>query len=123
MEGGLGNDTLNGGATTDTLNQNNNNRVSYQNAGGAVSVDLAAGTASGAAGNDTLINFDQIRGSAYNDTLLGSDSTQSERFEGLAGDDSIDGRGGFDDVAYDRSTSAVNVNLATGTASDGSWRH
>jgi Ca2+-binding RTX toxin-like protein len=119
IEGGLGNDTLNGGAITDTLNQNNNNRVSYQNAGGAVSVDLAAGTASGAAGNDTLINFSQIRGSAYNDTLLGSDSTQSERFEGLAGDDSIDGRGGFDDVAYDRSTSAVNVNLATGTASDG----
>nr|WP_287665689.1 calcium-binding protein [Accumulibacter sp.] len=119
MEGGLGNDTLNGGATTDTLNQENNNRVSYQNAGGAVSVDLAAGTASGAAGNDILINFNQIRGSAYNDTLLGSDSTQSERFEGLAGDDSIDGRGGFDDVAYDRSTSAVNVNLATGTASDG----
>jgi Ca2+-binding RTX toxin-like protein len=119
IEGGLGNDTLNGGSITDTLNQNNNNRVSYQNAGGAVSVDLAAGTASGAAGNDTLINFSQIRGSAYNDTLLGSDSTQSERFEGLAGDDSIDGRGGFDDVAYDRSTSAVNVNLATGTASDG----
>ncbi len=119
MEGGLGNDTLNGGVTTDTLNQNNNNRVSYQNATGAVSVDLAAGTASGAAGNDTLINFDQIRGSAYNDTLLGSDSTLTERFEGIAGDDNIDGRGGFDDVAYDRSSSAVNVNLATGTASDG----
>jgi Ca2+-binding RTX toxin-like protein len=119
FEGGLGDDTMNGGVITDTLNQENNNRVSYQNATGAVSVDLAAGTASGAAGNDTLINFSQIRGSGYNDTLFGSDSTLTERFEGLAGNDSIDGRGGFDNVAYDRSTSAVNVNLVTGTASDG----
>jgi len=119
FEGGLGNDTMNGGVITDTLNQENNNRVSYQNATGAISVDLAAGTASGAAGNDTLINFSQVRGSGYNDTLFGSDSTLTERFEGLAGNDSIDGRGGFDDVAYDRSTSAVNVNLVTGTASDG----
>jgi Ca2+-binding RTX toxin-like protein len=95
---------MNGGVITDTLNQENNNRVSYQNASGAVSVDLAAGTASGAAGNDTLINFSQIRGSGYNDTLFGSDSTLTERFEGLAGNDSIDGRGGFDNVAYDRST-------------------
>ncbi|MER2626357.1 MAG: calcium-binding protein, partial [Accumulibacter sp.] len=119
FEGGQGDDTMNGGVITDTLNQENNNRVSYQNASGAVSVDLAAGTASGAAGNDTLINFSQIRGSGYNDTLFGSDSTLTERFEGLAGNDSIDGRGGFDDVAYDRSTSAVIVNLVTGTASDG----
>ncbi len=123
FEGGLGDDTMNGGVITDTLNQENNNRVSYQNATGAVSVDLAAGTASGAAGNDTLINFSQIRGSGYNDTLFGSDSTLTERFEGLAGNDSIDGRGGFDNVAYDRSTSAVNVNLVTGTASDGFGVH
>ncbi|WP_291849548.1 Calx-beta domain-containing protein, partial [Accumulibacter sp.] len=119
MEGGLGDDLLDGGAITDTLNQENNNRVAYHNATGAVTVDLAAGTASGAAGNDTLLNFNQIRGSAYNDTLLGSDGTLTERFEGRAGNDLINGRGGIDNVAYDSAPAAVSVNLNTGVASDG----
>ena len=35
IEGGAGNDSLNGGLITDTLNQTNGNRVSYQNATGA----------------------------------------------------------------------------------------
>jgi Ca2+-binding RTX toxin-like protein len=120
FEGGLGNDTLDGGAVTDTLNQNNNNRVSYQNASGAVTVSLKLGTASGAAGNDSLLNFTQIRGSAFNDTLEGSNGTTlTERFEGLAGNDSIDGGGGLDNVAYDRSPTGVTVNLFLGIASDG----
>ena len=72
---------------------------------------MAAGIASGAAGNDTLANFSQIRGSSYNDTLLGSDSVLTERFEGRAGNDIIDGRGGTDWAAYDSSSSAVIVEL------------
>ena len=35
IEGGAGNDTLDGGAITDTLNYDNSNRASYQNATGA----------------------------------------------------------------------------------------
>ena len=121
FEGGAGDDALDGGLITDTLNQENSNRVTYQNAGAAVTVDLAAGTATGAAtGNDTLANFNQVRGSSYGDTLLGSDNAVlTERFEGRGGNDTIDGRGGFDMVAYDQSPNAVIVNLLTGTASDG----
>ena len=70
IEGGAGNDTLDGGLITDTLNGDNNNRVNYQNATGAgVIVDFIAGTAVGAAGSnagsDTIANFNQVRGSRY----------------------------------------------------------
>ena len=121
FEGGAGDDALDGGLITDTLNQENSNRVTYQNAGAAVTVNLKLGTATGTAtGNDTLANFNQVRGSSYGDTLLGSDNAVlTERFEGRGGNDTIDGRGGFDMVAYDQSPNAVIVNLLTGTASDG----
>jgi Ca2+-binding RTX toxin-like protein len=120
FEGGAGNDTIDGGAISDTLSQTDSNRASYNSADAAVVVDLAAGTATGGAGDDSLININQVRGSAHDDTLLGSNRTDvSEQFEGRGGDDSIDGRGGFDIVRYDGATGGVIVNLVTGSASDG----
>ncbi|MGJ0223491.1 hypothetical protein ACQUZK_08835, partial [Streptococcus pyogenes] len=119
IEGGAGDDTLDGGAITDLANGTNSNRVTYQNAAAAVHVDLVAGTATGAAtGTDTLSNFNQVRGSGYSDTLLGTDRADvAEHFDGRGGNDSIDGRGGIDIVRYDGASGAVNVNLATGSAS------
>ena len=123
IEGGAGNDSLNGGLITDTLNQTNGNRVSYQNAtGGGVTVDFIAGTAVGAAGSDvgtdTLINFNEVRGSDFDDTLLGSNRTDvTELYEGRGGNDSIDGRGGFDIVRFDAATGDVTASLVSGTAS------
>ena len=122
FEGGAGNDILEGGAITDTLNGDNSNRVTYRNATGAgVTVDFIAGTAVGAvgsdAGNDTLVNFNQVQGSSFGDTLLGSNRTDvTEQFEGRGGNDTIDGRGGFDIVRYGSATAGVTVNLVTGTA-------
>jgi Ca2+-binding RTX toxin-like protein len=85
-----------------------------------VTVNLAAGTATGAAGNDTLININHVRGSHFgSDTLTGSNSSLTEQFEGRAGNDTIDGAGGIDMVRYDSATEGVNVNLATNTALDG----
>ena len=74
FEGGLGNDTIDGGAIN-AANAFSANRVTYQNAGAAVQVNLATGTATGADGNDTLININQVRGSGFDDTLTGSDTT------------------------------------------------
>jgi Ca2+-binding RTX toxin-like protein len=117
FEGGAGNDRIDGGAITDTLNGTNANRLTYQNAAAGVTVDLLAGTATGGAGTDTLLNFNQVRGSNFNDTLQGSNTTVlTEQFEGGRGDDSIDGRGGFDIVRFSSSTAGVTANLATGTA-------
>ncbi|MFN7572238.1 MAG: tandem-95 repeat protein, partial [Betaproteobacteria bacterium] len=119
FDGGVGDDTIDGGAISDTLNQENNNRVRYTGTGSAVTVDLAAGTASGGGGNDRLININQVRGGNLADVLRGSDSTLTEQFEGGAGNDSIDGRGGIDLARYDNAPGAVTVNLAPGIAYDG----
>ncbi|OGB58099.1 MAG: hypothetical protein A2503_07505 [Burkholderiales bacterium RIFOXYD12_FULL_59_19] len=119
IDGGAGDDMLDGGAITNGLNDN---RVNYQSTSGAgVVVDFLAGTAIGAngsnAGSDSLANFNQVRGSNFDDTLLGSNRTDvTEHFEGRAGNDSIDGRGGFDIVRYGSASTQVVVNLATGLA-------
>lgn len=119
FNGGAGDDVINGGAITDRLNQRNSNRVTYQTASAGVTVNLAEGTATGGGGNDTLANIVQLMGSNFNDMLIGSDTDLTEQFDGLAGNDTIDGQGGIDMVRYERSTSGVYANLATGTARDG----
>jgi Ca2+-binding RTX toxin-like protein len=119
FEGMAGNDTIDGGAIdADGLNSN---RVSYLNSSSAVSVNLSTGSArDGWGGTDTLININHVRGSNFGDRITGSNSTTvTEQFEGMAGNDTIDGAGGFDIVRYDRATRGVNVNLATGVARDG----
>ena len=95
----------------DTITGNGNTRVVYFNASAAVTVDLASGTGHGTAagdlakvGNDTFAGgVNGAFGGAYNDTLRGSDNTEPgsiEQFDGRGGDDTIDGRGGFDQVTY-----------------------
>jgi Ca2+-binding RTX toxin-like protein len=118
FEGQGGNDTIDGGLITDTLNGDNSNEASYRRAGAAVNVSLAAGTASGGAGNDVLLNINQVQGSSYNDTLAGSDRTDlTEFFQGRDGDDSINGGGGFDFAMFDSATAGITANLVTGVAS------
>lgn len=110
-----GNDSIDGGTGYDV--------VYYDNSPGAITVTLG-GTASGTAsdgwgGTDRLINIEDVRGSAFGDTLTGSDSGVYESFEGMAGNEVIDGKGGRDRASYDSSPAAINVNLATGVALDG----
>ncbi len=122
---GMGNDTIDGGTVSDWAG----NRINYFYAGAAVSVDLGAGrgdtlddTVANNAGHDVLVNINQVRGTAWADTLLGSDATAyTETYEGMQGDDTIDGRGGFDIVKYDWAgggvpESGVRVSLEEGTA-------
>lgn len=129
FEGGAGNDTIDGGAIN-AITQENSNRVSYQSSTAAVTVTLAdamqtttKGSATGGAGTDQLIRINQVRGSAFGDTLTGSNGTTlTEHFEGMGGNDTIDGLGGFDVVRYGNAGDAatgngVKVNLVTGTAS------
>lgn len=109
ISGTSGNDWLDGAGGIDAL--------SFANETGAVSVNLTTGAASGAAGNDTLFNFESIIGSAFGDTLIGGAS--NDTLLGGLGDDSLDGSGGNDVASYAGATAGVTVNLATGAASGG----
>ncbi|MDO8777747.1 MAG: Ig-like domain-containing protein, partial [Burkholderiaceae bacterium] len=117
FQGLAGNDTIDGGANI----ASSGNRVTYANSPAAVNASLSTGQASDGFGDtDTLINISFLRGSAFGDVLTGSDATgYTEFFDGRAGNDTIDGRGGRDTLRFDAATVGVNVNLATGTVSDG----
>ena len=86
LDGGTGNDTLVGGFGRDLAR--------YAGASGAVQVDLSAGTATGAAGNDTLTGIEDLIGSAFGDRLVGNDD--DNRLDGGAGDDTLSGGAGAD---------------------------
>ncbi len=83
-------DTIDGG--------DGNDNVSYTTHGSAVTVDLDAATGDdGAAGEaDTLVNIENIHGSAFSDTLIGN--SLSNTIYGQEGNDTISGLGGADNL-------------------------
>ncbi|WP_276017372.1 VCBS domain-containing protein [Bradyrhizobium sp. C-145] len=106
----------------DSITGNGNTRIAFTNATGLVTVDLLAGTASGDAstGSDTFSGVNAVMASMFNDVIYGSNNTAAtETFTGLAGDDSINGRGGFDLISYNNiyfSTGPVTIDFTAGTA-------
>jgi Ca2+-binding RTX toxin-like protein len=95
LEGMAGNDTLRGGAGDDSLVGGTGfDTASYAGAVSGVTVNLAAGTAVGGAGNDTLSEIEHVIGSSQDDALTG-DSTNN-RLEGGDGYDTLIGNGGAD---------------------------
>ena len=113
FEGMGGNNVITGNGST---------RVSFINSGTSVTVNLLTGTATGTEiGTDTIIGgVSAIRASNSNDTLTGSDNAAdtTEAFDGRGGNDSIDGKGGFDRAVYNVDTgtfSGITVNMAAGT--------
>ena len=118
LDGRDGNDHLDGGADSDM--------VTYANAGAGVTVNLGAGTASGGAGADTLVGFEDVRGSSFADALIGNSLNNyiaggagNDRLDGGLGDDYLDAGADSDMVDYASAGAGVTVNLATGTASGG----
>lgn len=117
--GNKGNDTIDGGTGYD--------RADYHNSPAPVTVQLGGegeGRASDGFGTqDVLRNIEAVSGTAFDDTLLGSDVGTLESFEGLWGNDTIDGRGGVDRLDLRRSgtgvTVVLGVNGADGYALDG----
>ena len=91
LDGGAGNDTIDGGNGFDT--------ASYASAASGVSVTLAlfGGQDTLGAGIDTLLNIENLTGSAHNDTLLGNAAANA--ISGGAGNDIIDGAAGADSMS------------------------
>lgn len=96
-----GDNVLDGGGGVDT--------VSYAGATAGVHVDLGTSASQDTvgAGHDTLLNFENVTGTAFNDVLAGN-----------SGDNVISGGGGVDTVSYAGATAGVTVSLAVATAQD-----
>jgi Ca2+-binding RTX toxin-like protein len=90
LSGGAGNDLMDGGIGIDT--------ASYRWDKAGVTVDLAITTAqnTGGSGIDTLVNIENLEGSAYNDTLRG-DAGNNVITTG-AGNNFVEARGGNDTI-------------------------
>jgi len=119
--GGMGKDSFDIGASTGKL------RLDFRDhtgASGGVRVNLRTGTIN----NDGFGNYEKITGTGHIWEVRGtmeddwiSGSANDESFILMAGNDSVNGRGGFDRLRYDRSgVDGVTVDLEAGTAT-GTW--
>jgi Ca2+-binding RTX toxin-like protein len=94
--GGFGNDTLDGGSGNDALDGGvGTDKVVFVTTGDVV-VNLATGVASGALGNDTVLNFEQVATGSGNDTITGNFA--SNLIEAGSGADWVFGGHGNDTI-------------------------
>jgi Ca2+-binding RTX toxin-like protein len=113
IEGLAGNDLIDG--------RGSNDRVDYQRSPARVIVNLETGTAlDGFGGTDTILNVAHVRGSPFDDVITGTADAVFNSFEGLAGNDVINGNGNDGkQVSYANSPAGVSVDLQAGAAADG----
>lgn len=113
----------------------------YRDTPAAVTIDVAQGKAlnDGYGKVDTFTSVEEFRLSNSNDTFSGSDTaTHSngsiygqfiswmpwskkigyEVVAGNAGDDNLDGKGGYDEIAYSSANTGITIDLRTGTVAD-----
>ena len=107
IHAGAGNNTIDGGAGNDT--------VSYKTSTAAVTASLAttAAQATGGSGSDTLLNLENLTGSAYNDSLTGN--TGNNTLDGGTGNDTMAGGAGNDTYIVDATADVVAENANEGT--------
>ncbi|WP_417606260.1 choice-of-anchor D domain-containing protein [Primorskyibacter flagellatus] len=118
LTGSAEGDTLRGGGAGDSIvGGDGRDWADYRGAGGAVQIDLNAGTAAGAAGNDTLATIENLIGTGFADDLTGNSDANVLR--GGLGADRLFGMAGADWADYRDSGVAVSVNLATGVTTGG----
>ncbi|HEV2774044.1 MAG TPA: calcium-binding protein, partial [Solirubrobacteraceae bacterium] len=108
--GPAGNDTIDGGGGRD--------RIRFDGRAAGVRVDLAAGTATGAAGDrDRLAGIEDAIGGDGDDILLGDGG--ANQLEGDAGDDRVAGRGGNDYLLGDLVPDTNDFSITFTPGSDG----
>jgi Ca2+-binding RTX toxin-like protein len=119
IEGLGGNDILTGGAGADTLDGGTgNDTASYADSIMGVTVNLATGVGSGGdAQGDTLMNIENLIGSANGDTLIGD--TNNNVLEGGAGADVLNGGAGSDTASYAGAATGVIASLADASINTG----
>ncbi|ATN32508.1 hypothetical protein ACO34A_01625 [Rhizobium sp. ACO-34A] len=113
IEGNAGTNVLNGGAGVDLL--------SYENATAGITINIGSTSAqaTGGAGTDTVLGFENVRGSSFNDTITGT--TGANVITGGAGVDTLLGKSGSDryihhsgdgnDIINDDSNSTTDIDV------------
>ncbi|HEV7319261.1 MAG TPA: calcium-binding protein [Ensifer sp.] len=105
LYGGNGNDILSGGAGADQFfGGDGDDTASYVDSSTAMTFNLATGVISGIGAGDTFDSIEVIAGSNYGDTFIAS-----------AGADRVNGGAGVDLISYAAGSSAISVNLLTGS--------
>jgi CSLREA domain-containing protein len=114
LEGGAGRDVINGQDGDDqVIGGEGPDTAAFNTVNAAVTADLDAGTATGQ-GSDSLLEIENLTGSAQSDTLAGDEGDNV--LDGRALDDSLDGNGGSDTAAYSGIATAVTADLGAGTS-------
>lgn len=93
LEGGLGDDRLDGGDAAFPVADYRHTALS------GIKADLGTGKVTGGAGHDTLVDVIGLQGSNFNDEIIGKDTkdgTFGEQLNGNGGADKISGLGGID---------------------------
>ena len=116
ISGRRGDDRIDGGLGNDT--------VSFSDLSDGINIDLNDGSASGTtAGSDTLINVENVIGSAGADIITGDNQNNilaggagNDVVSGGAGDDQLTGGAGTDTISFVGDNSGVSVSLTDGTA-------
>ncbi|MCB1492054.1 MAG: hypothetical protein KDJ77_09695, partial [Rhodobiaceae bacterium] len=119
LVGGPGADMMDGGAGYDT--------AGYELSSAGVTVALDGSVSSGGdAEGDTLVNIENINGSAFGDNLTGNAAinkliagTGNDTIEGGASGDIVDGGEGTDTASYAGSSAGVNIQLQYGIVWNG----
>ena len=130
----IGIENITGSRFNDTLIGDNTNNVldggagvdsaSYTAASNGVVANLSTGSVTGGGGTDTLLNIENLTGSAFNDVLIGDAGNNvldggagNDSLDGGAGNDFLDGGAGTDRASYTTASVGVNVDLGlTGLA-------
>jgi hypothetical protein len=106
---GSGNDAVGANGAANVLDgRGGSDTVSYYAASGPVIIDLAANVGVDPTSIDVLVNFENANGSGFNDAISGT-----------AAANVLNGLGGNDTVSYYLAAGPVTINLAAGTANDG----
>jgi len=116
-----GNDTFNGGGGNDEVDYHLDD---IYGATQGINLNFGLGTVTDGFGDtDTLSSIEKARGSDFDDVMVGGGNDYYEQFQGMGGNDWIDGGSGWDEIAFHNEETqggvgGVTVNFVTGTAVD-----
>lgn len=123
LGGANGNNTYDAGLGDDIIDDGgpSNGTAAYWSAPGSVTINLATNSATGAAGNDILLNVENATGSFFADNITGNDGANvldgqgsDDTIRGGLGDDMLSGGAGNDTAVFNGFRAAYSVSAGAG---------